>query len=400
MELDEAGEPSRSPGDPEAGGPPPAEPADGPTEQAGPANGLAERAVSEPATPGEPAAFSEAVGADEPGKDAAASDPANGQAPRTMGDQAEVAAPDSGGTPSKTVVPPKSANGTDEPPAGPADEPPAPAKKSRTGRNLPAAIGVGVVLGGMVLLSLYTVKVIFLVVMAVFLLLGLREMTEAFKAREIRVPLLPLAAGLLAAAVGAYWWGAEPLLAITALTVLAVLVWRMADGPTDGYVRDVTAGVFITGYVVLMGGIVALLMAPHDGDDRIVIFIATTVASDIGGYFAGTFLGRHKLVPSISPKKTWEGAAGSIITCMLIGGWLVWWLLDDGQLWQGAIIGAAAAVVAIAGDLIVSMIKRDLGLKDMGNLLPGHGGVMDRLDSLIATAPVVWVLLEIFVPAG
>jgi CDP-diglyceride synthetase len=275
-----------------------------------------------------------------------------------------------------------------------------PAKKSRTGRNLPAAIGVGVVLGGMVLLSLYTVKVIFLVVMAVFLLLGLREMTDAFKAREIRVPLLPLAAGLLAAAVGAYWWGPEPLLAITALTVLAVLIWRMADGPTDGYVRDVTAGVFVVGYVVLMGGIVALLMAPHDGDDRIVIFIATTVASDIGGYFAGTFLGRHKLVPAISPKKTWEGAAGSIITCMLIGGWLVWWLLEDGEVWQGAIIGAAAAVIAIAGDLIVSMIKRDLGLKDMGHLLPGHGGVMDRLDSLIATAPVVWVLLEIFVPAS
>ncbi|MEU5878229.1 phosphatidate cytidylyltransferase [Spirillospora sp. NPDC047279] len=287
-------------------------------------------------------------------------------------------------------------------PAGSPDEPkapdtPPPAHK-RTGRNLPAAIAVGAALGALVLLSLYTVKAIFLVVMVVFLFIGLHELAGAFKSRDVRVALPPLAAGLVAATVTAYGWGPEPLVAVTALTVLAVLIWRMADGPPAGYVRDVTAGVFITGYVVLMAGIVALIIAPDDGDHRIVIFIATTVASDIGGYFAGTFLGRHKLVPSISPKKTWEGAAGSILVCMLVGGWLVAWLLD-GHLWEGALIGAAVAIIAIAGDLIVSMVKRDLGLKDMGTLLPGHGGVMDRLDSLIATAPVVWVLLELLTPS-
>jgi phosphatidate cytidylyltransferase len=148
-----------------------------------------------------------------------------------------------------------------------------------------------------------------------------------------------------------------------------------------------------------MGGIVALLMAPEDGDHRIVIFIAVTVASDIGGYFAGTFFGRHRLAPAISPKKTWEGAAGSVLACMLIGAWLLWWLLDDGALWHGLVIGAAAAAIAIIGDLIESMLKRDLGIKDMGNLLPEHGGILDRIDSLVATAPVVWLLLEVFVPS-
>ncbi|MCP2339703.1 phosphatidate cytidylyltransferase [Actinomadura rupiterrae] len=274
----------------------------------------------------------------------------------------------------------------------------APEKQKKSGRNLPIAVGVGVTLGGLVLLSLYTFKQIFLAVMVVFLLLGLRELSEAFRTRGIEVPFIPLAAGMVAAPVVSYVWGTKGLVAAVALTTLAVLVTRMVDG-SDGYVRDVTAGVFAVGYLVLMGGIVALLMKPDDGDHRIVIFIAVTVASDIGGFFAGSFLGKHKLAPTISPKKTWEGVTGSALTCMLVGGVLVAVLLDDGQWWQGVVIGLAAVVTATVGDLIESMLKRDLGIKDMGTLLPEHGGVMDRLDSLVATAPIVWLLLELFVPA-
>ncbi|WP_433326700.1 phosphatidate cytidylyltransferase [Spirillospora sp. CA-294931] len=276
-------------------------------------------------------------------------------------------------------------------------EPEAPPKKS--GRNLPIAVGVGASLGALVLISLYTVKAIFLGVMVLFLFLGLRELTGAFRTRDVRVPQIPLAVGMIGAPLVTYAWGPRALVAAIALTVLAVLIWRMADGPADGYVRDVTAGVFSAGYLVLMGGVVALLLRPDDGDHRITIFVATTVASDIGGYFAGTFLGRHKLAPTISPKKTWEGFTGSALTCMAVGAWLVWWLMDDGHAWQGAIVGLAVVVIATVGDLIESMLKRDLGIKDMGTLLPEHGGVMDRLDSLIATAPVVWLLLELFTPS-
>jgi len=252
----------------------------------------------------------------------------------------------------------------------------------------------------MVLASLYYVKELFLVVMMLFLVQGLRELAEAFSARSIRIPVPPLYAGMVAAPLAAYVWGPEALVAAVALAILASLVWRMAEGPAEGYVPDATAAVFAAGYLVLMGGIVALLIAPEDGDHRIVIFIAVTIASDIGGYFAGTFFGRHKLAPAISPKKTWEGVTGSALACMLVGAWLVWWLLDGGALWHGVVIGAAAVVTATAGDLIVSMLKRDLGIKDMGSLLPGHGGVMDRLDSLVATAPVVWLLVEVFVPSS
>jgi phosphatidate cytidylyltransferase len=278
----------------------------------------------------------------------------------------------------------------------PQDQPPQAEKKRGPGRNLPIAIGVGLGLGGLVLVSLYTVKVIFLVVMAVFMAVALREFAHAMATRGIKVPLVPLTIGLVAAASFAYWQGAAGLAGAFTLTVLTLMILRMPEG-AEGYVRDATASVFIAAYLPLMGGVVALMLAPEDGAARIVIFISVTVSSDIGGFFAGAFLGRHKMAPTISPKKTWEGFTGSALTCMAVGSWLVPWLLH-GEIWQGAVLGAAVVCVATVGDLIESMIKRDLGIKDMGTLLPGHGGVMDRLDSLLATAPVVWLALESFVP--
>ena len=129
-------------------------------------------------------------------------------------------------------------------------------------------------------------------------------------------------------------------------------------------------------------------------------FIILTVCSDIGGYFAGITLGRggrHPMAPVISPKKTWEGFSGSAAAC-LAGGWLCVTLLLHGHAWQGLLTGAAAVLAATLGDLAESMIKRDLDIKDMGSLLPGHGGVLERLDSLLIAAPVVWLLLYLFIP--
>jgi phosphatidate cytidylyltransferase len=142
------------------------------------------------------------------------------------------------------------------------------------------------------------------------------------------------------------------------------------------------------------------MLVPADGPRRVLTFVILTVCSDIGGYFAGITLGRggrHLMAPAISPKKTWEGFAGSVAAC-LIGGALCLPLLLHGHAWQGLLTGAAAVLAAIGGDLVESMIKRDLDVKDMGTLLPGHGGILERLDSLLAVAPVVWLLLFIFVP--
>ncbi|MBB6351841.1 phosphatidate cytidylyltransferase [Nonomuraea muscovyensis] len=269
-----------------------------------------------------------------------------------------------------------------------------PSGGSRTGRNLPAAIAVGVGLGTLVIASLYTIKELFLLVVVAAVGVGTVELVRAFATRGIRVPVVPVLAALAAMQAGAYWGGPVWLLGTFVVFTFVLLIWRMFSDGTDGYVRDATASVFLLAYPPLLAGFVALLLAPPDGKSRVVVFIAVTVASDIGGYIAGVLFGRHKM-SVISPKKTWEGFAGSVIACMAVGAWLVVWLFD-GAIWQGALIGVLAAMLATAGDLIESMIKRDLGIKDLGSILPGHGGLMDRLDSLVTTLVPVWLLLSWF----
>jgi len=272
-------------------------------------------------------------------------------------------------------------------------------KVIRTGRNLPVAIGVGVLLGGLALLTLLTVKATFLIYMGAALAIGLHELVTALKTKDINVPWAPVALGGAAMVTAAYWAAGGAVLAAFALTVLAILIYRMFGG-TDGYVKDVTAGVFATAYLPLLGASVSAMLAPADGGKRVLIFIVLAICSDIGGYFAGItltpFTGGHKMAPVISPKKTWEGLAGSAFLCVVAGGIMLPALLH-GHWWQGVITGIAALAAAVFGDLAESMIKRDLAIKDMGTLLPGHGGILDRIDSLLACAPVVWVLLSLFI---
>jgi phosphatidate cytidylyltransferase len=267
----------------------------------------------------------------------------------------------------------------------------------RTCRNLPAAIGVGAALGGLALLTLLTVKATFLIYMGAALLVALRELHAALRTKDISIPVIPVALGGAAMVTSAYWAAGNAVAAAFALTLLAILAWRMFGG-TEGYVKDVTAGVFAVAYLPLLGSTVAAMLAPHDGGRRVLAFIILTICSDIGGYFAGITLGRsgaHKLAPVISPKKTWEGLAGSALATIVAGAVLLPALLH-GHWWQGVVVGAAAVVAAVLGDLAESMIKRDLDIKDMGSLLPGHGGILDRIDSLLFCAPVVWLLLAVF----
>ena len=275
---------------------------------------------------------------------------------------------------------------------------PAPGTGIKTGRNLPAAIGVGVALGGLALLTLLTVKATFLLYMGIAVVIALAELTGAFAKRDIKIPLIPVVAGGAAMVTCMYWLGSRAALAALGLTVIAVLAWRLPGG-ASGYVKDVTAGVFATAYLPLPASFVAAMLVPADGPRRVLTFIILTICSDIGGYFAGITLGRHLMAPAISPKKTWEGFAGSVVAC-LVAGALCLPLLLHGHAWQGLLTGAAAVLAATLGDLVESMIKRDLDIKDMGTLLPGHGGILERLDSLLVCAPVVWLLLFAFIPAG
>jgi phosphatidate cytidylyltransferase len=267
-------------------------------------------------------------------------------------------------------------------------------KPSRAGRNLRAAIAVGLIMGALALITLFTVKVIFLVYMAAVIALGLWELARVLEARGIRLPLVPVAAGGAVMLGLAYYRGERPLVAVLALTVIAILAWRMPGGSL-GYLRDVTAGVFALAYLPLMASFVGLMLAAPDGSRRVLAWIVVTVCSDIGGYLVGSLLGRHPMAAVISPNKTWEGFAGSALAC-IVAGVLLLTLLLHGTWWQGVVVGVAAVGAATLGDLCESMIKRDLQIKDMGTVLPGHGGILDRIDSLLITAPVVWLLLVIF----
>ena len=248
------------------------------------------------------------------------------------------------------------------------------------------------------LLTLYTVKATFLLYLAAAIGVAGWELNRALAARDIRIALPPLIVGCAAIWTCAYLLSTRAALAAVAFTAVAVFAWRLTGG-SAGYLRDVTASIFVLAYLPLMAVFALLMLASRDGSDRMVVFLTVTVCSDIGGYFAGILLGRHPLVPVISPKKTWEGLAGSLVACVVAGAVLVPVLLR-GRFWQGMVLGVAAVAAATLGDLVESMIKRDLEIKDMGTLLPGHGGVLDRLDSLLINAPVAWLLLAVFVPAG
>lgn len=269
-----------------------------------------------------------------------------------------------------------------------------PARKSRAGRNLPAAIASGVILGAIVLVSLFTWKWLFGVVVVVALMIAARELVAAFASRGIRVARTPLYVAVVAIPAVAYIWGLQAQAAAFGAVFVAVLMWRIRRG-TEGFVRDVTASVFIAAYLPFLAGFLMLTLATDNGPARVLVFVLLTIGNDIGGYAAGVLFGRHPMAPQISPKKSWEGFAGSVLVQGLVGAASFVWLLQA-PWWQGVIAGVVLTITATGGDFAESAVKRDLGIKDLGSFLPGHGGMMDRLDSLIPNAFASWALYAIF----
>jgi len=287
--------------------------------------------------------------------------------------------------------------GTDPRQAAPDPTPP-PTVRARLGRDLGAAIAVGVGLGAVVLASLLLYPPGFVVVVAVAIVIGAVEFVRAVETVGARPPVVPLVLGCVSILALTWYRGQDGLIVGFMITVLVCVLWRLADG-AGGYLRDISTTVFIVAYLPLLAGFAVLLVQPADGPARVIAFIVTVVCSDVGGYAAGVLRGRHLLAPSVSPKKSWEGLAGSVVAAM-VGGVLLLTLALAGTWWQGAVFGLAAAAAATLGDLGESLVKRDLGVKDMGSILPGHGGLMDRLDSLLPAAAVSWILLSFFLPVG
>lgn len=262
---------------------------------------------------------------------------------------------------------------------------------SKAGRNLPAAIAVGLSLIALVIFSLFIVKTVFAFVVMTALTVATFEIAQAMRTAQINIPAIPVAIGGVVAMLVTYFENSNHTIAVMALAIIAIFLYRLPHG-VDGFVRDVSAGIFTLGYLFVMGSLVMLMLTPEDGPWRVLAFIGCTVASDVGGYAAGVFLGKHPLAPSISPKKSWEGLAGSVLGSVIFGTLIAIYGFET-DWWVGVILGVVCALAGTLGDLSESLIKRDLGIKDMGNILPGHGGIMDRLDSLLVVAPVAFVVM-------
>ena len=313
------------------------------------------------------------------------------EAAEGAGSTAVPAAGDEAAPPLTAIPDALGAEATGEPPV---DTPSgAPRATGRTGRDMAAAIGVGLGLGAVIFAALLIWRPAFLLVLTLAVLISIVELAGALERGGHRPPRTPVLVGAIAMMALAWTRGPSGLVVAFLLTVFAVLLWRLGDGPV-GYLRDASAAVLVALYVPLLAGFAVLLLVPEDGAARVLAFIATVVCSDVGGFAAGVLFGKHPMAPTVSPKKSWEGMAGSVAACVLIGTLLVT-LTFHGPWWGGALYGIAIALTATLGDLGESLIKRDLGIKDMGNLLPGHGGLMDRMDSLLPSAAVAYLLLSV-----
>lgn len=262
---------------------------------------------------------------------------------------------------------------------------------SRAGRNLPAAIAVGGILGALIICTLILFPHVWIPIVAVAMAVATWEVGSAMRHVGVPIALLPVLTGGQAV-VWLAWYKAEATLVAFVLTVIACMVWRLW-GPTEHYLRDTAVSIFVTAWVPLFGATAVLLVLQDQGAAKVACLMIGVACSDIGGYAVGALFGKHPMVPAISPKKSWEGFAGSMLFGV-VGGMLTFTQLLQSTAVLGAAFGAVIVVVATIGDLVESQVKRDLGLKDMSELLPGHGGLMDRLDSVLPSAVVAWVLLS------
>jgi phosphatidate cytidylyltransferase len=281
-------------------------------------------------------------------------------------------------------------------------EQPAPST-SRAGRDLPAAIAVGLALFGIVVATLVWWPPGFIVLLVVLTSLGAIEVHHALQRVGMTSVLLPVVLGNVIIIGGSY--AAAVLQPVTQIpwhvvllgtiggSVLLALMWRMFKG-AEGFARDSAASLFIIGYIPLLASFVGLILAQPHGVAKVVAVFLCITGSDTGGYAAGASLGRHPMVPTISPKKTWEGLAGSIVLASVVSVLQFVFVMNQ-PWWLGVLLAVVVVIFGTAGDLIESMIKRDVGIKDMSSFLPGHGGVMDRLDSTLVAAPAAWLLFTL-----
>jgi phosphatidate cytidylyltransferase len=271
-------------------------------------------------------------------------------------------------------------------------------KQARAGRDLPAAIAVGVFLGGLAIGTLLFAPLWWLPLLAVAIAIATHEVIRRVRGSGYALPTVPLLVGGQAMIWLTWPYGAAGLLGAYGGTIVVCMVWRLLGQGLDktpvNYLRDIAVTVLLATWVPMFAAFTALLIFAEDGGVRVFTVIATVVFADIGGYVAGVLFGKLLMAPAISPKKSWEGLAGSLVFGTAAAVLSVAFLLDK-PAWVGVPLGVLLVITGVLGDLVESQVKRDLGIKDMGTLLPGHGGIMDRIDAMLPSAVVGWIVLTV-----
>ncbi|RQP12682.1 MAG: phosphatidate cytidylyltransferase [Microbacteriaceae bacterium] len=274
--------------------------------------------------------------------------------------------------------------------------------KQRTGRNLLAAIGIGVLLGGILLVSLLFYTWLFILFAAFLVGFTVWELSTALRREGRDVPRVASIVVGIAALPAAYFWHVPGLWLAVLAGIAIISLWRIGEllrpshrAPARAVLADIGAGLFVQLYVVFLAGFYVVLAGEEGGQWWVLAALIVVVSTDIGAYAAGLSFGRHKLAPRISPGKTWEGFAGAAVVAMGAGTLLAWLMLDE-PWWEGTIMGLVLMLVGTMGDLIESLIKRELGIKDISGWLPGHGGFLDRLDSILPSAAVAYAFYLVF----
>lgn len=273
---------------------------------------------------------------------------------------------------------------------------------ARTGRPLVMAIVVGFALGFAVLFSLIFVKALFMLFAATLVGFISYELASALRFAGRDVPRLPtviasivvVPAAFLFTAAG-HWWATVAGIGLISVWRIVELARPSARASARNVLLDLGAGAFIMIYVAFMAGFTVLLTARDGGQWWTLAFIIIVVSIDVGAYGSGLAFGRHPMAPRISPKKTWEGFAGSVVVAVAGGVLLAIFMLGQ-PWWVGVVLGLVMVATATGGDLAESLIKRDLGIKDISTWLPGHGGFLDRIDSSLLSGSAAYALFLVF----
>ena len=263
----------------------------------------------------------------------------------------------------------------------------------RAGRKLLPSIAVSLSLIALVWFALAYQRAIFALVVTIAVVLGIRELNKAFNAVDIHIPLWSLTTAAISLCASTWFGGISGLAVATAIAFPCLLVILLPRG-SENFVKTASASALALVYLPFLAGFLILLARPSNGLERVMTFVVLVGCNDTFAYLTGVLLGKHPLAPKISPKKTIEGLLGSLVFT-IAGGAIAFHYIMGAEWWLGALAGLLTVFTATSGDLIESALKRDMAIKDMGNLLPGHGGIMDRLDSVLFAAPALWLALEI-----